>query len=148
MKSSICACVTCWISVQFWNLSLHIHLFLHLTTNFLNKLILHSFQFIIYTNIPHRILDYQQKRNFPFFNKGFQNFCVKLCYKHYKKIDLQFFNFSFTLYGGQFTFSTQFLTLNYLQFFVFTWHFFPLNWLFRQNHIIMIRTKLLHSFKI
>ena len=91
-----------------------LYLFLHLTTNFLNKLILHSFQFIICTNIPHRILDYQQKRNFPFFNKGFHDFCVKLCYKHYKKIDLQFFNFFFTLYGGQFTFSTQFLILNYL----------------------------------
>ena len=60
-------------------------------TNFLDKLFLHSFQFIICTNIPHRILDNQQKRNFPFFNKGFQNFCVKLCYRHYKKINLQFF---------------------------------------------------------
>ena len=71
-----------------------------LETNFLNKLILHSFQCIICTNIPHRVHDHQQKRNFPFFHKGFQNFCVKLCYEHYKKINLQFF--------------------------VFTWHFFPL----------------------
>ena len=71
-----------------------------LETNFLNKLILHSFQCIICTNIPHRVHDHQQKRNFPFFHKGFQNFCVKLCYEHYKKINLQFF--------------------------VFTWHFFSL----------------------
>ena len=65
-----------------------------LETNFLNKLILHSFQFIICTNIPHRVLDHQQKRNFPFFNKGFTNFCVKLWYRHYKKINLQFFVFT------------------------------------------------------
>ena len=71
-----------------------------LETNFPNKLILHSFQCIICTNIPHRVHDHQQKRNFPFFDKGFQNFCVKLCYEHYKKINLQFF--------------------------VFTWHFFSL----------------------
>ena len=70
-----------------------------LETSFLNKLILHSFQFIICTNIPHRVLDHQQKRNLSFYNKGFQNFCVKLCYRHYKKINLKFF--------------------------VFTWHFFP-----------------------
>ena len=94
-------------------------------TNFFNKLILHNFQFIICTNIPHRILDNQQKRNFPFFNKGFQNFCVKLCYRHYKKSTCNFCRIFFTLYSGQFTFSTQLLTLNYLQFFVFTWHFFP-----------------------
>ena len=65
-----------------------------LETNFFNKLILHSFQFIICTNIPHRVLDHQQKRNFPLFNKRFQNFCLKLCYRHYKKINLQFFVFT------------------------------------------------------
>ena len=90
-------------------------------TNFPNKLILHSFQFIICTNIPHRVLDRQQKRNLSFYNKGFQNFCVKLCYRHYKKINLQFF--------------------------VFTWHFFPL-WIdyLDKNYFKIIRTKLLHSF--
>ena len=31
-----------------------------LETNFLNKLIQHTFQFIICKNIPHRVLDYQQ----------------------------------------------------------------------------------------
>ena len=66
-----------------------------LETNFLNKRILHRFfQFIICTNIPHRVLDHQQKRNFPLFNKCFQNFCLKLCYRHYKKINLQFFVFT------------------------------------------------------
>ena len=54
-------------------------------TNFLSKLILHSFQFIICTNIPHRVLNYQQKRNFRFFHKSFQTFCVKLCHSHDKK---------------------------------------------------------------
>ena len=79
-----------------------------LETSFLNKLILHSFQFLICTNIPHRVLDHQQKGNFPFFNKGFQNFCVKLWYGHYKKRTCNFF--------------------------------------FHLQLLIIIRTKLLHSF--
>ena len=95
-------------------------------TNFLQTLILHSFQFIICTNIPHMILDYQQKRNFPFFNKGFKNFCVKLCFYIFNTVVNTKLPAIFCVH----------LTL------------FSVNWLFRQNHIIMIRTKLLHSFKI
>ena len=57
-------------------------------TNFLNKII---FQFSIYNLCEHSSQGTWQKRNFPFFNKGFQNFCVELCYRHYKKIKLQFF---------------------------------------------------------
>ena len=65
-----------------------------LETNFLNKLILHSFQFIICANIPYKVLDNQQKKDFHFSNKGFQNFSVELCCRHYKKINLQFFVFT------------------------------------------------------
>ena len=65
-----------------------------LETNFLNKLILHSFQFIICANIPYKVLDNQQKKNFHFSNKGFQNFSVELCCRHYKKINLQYFVFT------------------------------------------------------
>ena len=63
-----------------------------LETNFLNKLILHSFELIISL----------QRKNFPFFNRGCQYFCVKLCCEHYKK--------------------------NNLQFNVFTWHLFSYEW--------------------
>ena len=63
-----------------------------LETNFLNKLILHSFELIIFS----------AEENFPFFNRGCQYFCVKLCCEHYKK--------------------------NNLQFNVFTWHLFSCEW--------------------
>ena len=56
-----------------------------LETNFLNKLILHSFEIIICTDIPYRVIAYQQKRNFPFFNRDCQYFCFTLCYGQYKK---------------------------------------------------------------
>ena len=77
-----------------------------LETSFLNKLILHSFQFIICTNIPHRVLDRQQKRNLSLYNKGFQNFCVKLCYRHYKKINLKFFVFTRHFFPSELTIQT------------------------------------------
>ena len=112
-------------------------------TNFLQTLILHSFQFIICTNIPHRILDYQQKRNFPFFNKGFLNFCVKLCYRHYAIFYSHFFFYS--LQRSIYIFNS---VVNTKLPAIFCVHLTLVNSLFRQNHIIMIRTKLLHSFKI
>ena len=119
-------------------------------TNCLKKLILHSFQFIICTNLPHRILDYQQKRNFPFFNKGFQTFCVKLCYKHYKRINLQFFcsNFFFNSLEWSIYILNSVVITKLPAIFCVHLTLFPVYWLFRQNHIIMIRTKLLRSFKI
>ena len=49
-----------------------------LETNFLNKLILHSFELLICSNTPHRVIDNQQRKNFLFFNRGCQYFCVKL----------------------------------------------------------------------
>ena len=97
-----------------------------LETNFLDKLIQHTFQFIICKNIPHRLLDYQQKRNFPLtkaskipkltklsaekklsFNKGFQNFCVKLCYRHYKKIQPSVVCVHLTLFSCELTIQTK-----------------------------------------
>ena len=74
-----------------------------LETNFLNKLILHSFELIILSNIPHRAIDYQQRKNFPFFNRGCQYFCVKLCCGHYKKINLQFNVFTWHLFSCEWT---------------------------------------------
>ena len=56
-----------------------------LETNFHNKLILHSFEIIICTDIPYRVIAYQQKRNFPFFNRDYQYFCFTLCYGQYQK---------------------------------------------------------------
>ena len=35
-----------------------------LETNFLNKLIMYGFEFIICLNNPHRVIEYQQRRNF------------------------------------------------------------------------------------
>ena len=90
--SSWCMCLSSsWVQFHVTDITFKTSF---LETNFLNKRILHSFQFIICTNIPHRVLDHQQKRNFPLFNKRFQNFCLKLCYRHYKKINLQFFVFT------------------------------------------------------
>ena len=77
-----------------------------LETNFLKKLIQHTFQFIICKNIPHRVLDYQQKRNFPL-TKASKIFVLNFVTDTTKKFNLQFF--------------------------VFTWHFFLVNWLFRQK---------------
>ena len=74
-----------------------------LETNFLNKFILHSFELIIFSNTPHRVIDYQQRKNFPFFNRGCQYFCVKLCYRHYKKINLQFNVFTWHLFSCEWT---------------------------------------------
>ena len=78
-----------------------------LETNLLNKLIFECM--IIYSNISHRVIDYQHKRNFPFFNKCCQYFCLKVCYGHYQKIN------------------------------------FPVNRLFRQKSLMIIRKKLLQS---
>ena len=77
-----------------------------LETNFLNKLIQHTFQFIICKNIPHRVLDYQQKRYFPL-TKASKIFVLNFVTDTTKKFNLQFL--------------------------VFTWHFFLVNWQFRQK---------------
>ena len=77
-----------------------------LETNFLYKLIQHTFQFITCKNIPQRVLNHQQKRNFPLTKAS------KIFVLNYVKDTTKKFN---------------------LQFFVFTWHFFVLNWLFRQK---------------
>ena len=84
----------------------NIHKLIFLETNFLNKINLDSFQSITCTNIPHRVLDRQQKRNLSLYNKGFQNFCVKLCYRHYKKINLKFFVFTRHFFPSELTIQT------------------------------------------
>ena len=78
-----------------------------LETNFLNKLILHSFELIIFSNIPHRAIDYQQRKNFPFFNRGCQYFCVKLCCGHYQKNNLQFNVFTWHLFSCEWSIQTK-----------------------------------------
>ena len=64
-----------------------------LETNFLNKLILHSFQCIICTNIPQRVLNHQQKRNFPL-TKASKMFVLNYVTDTTKKFNLQFFVFT------------------------------------------------------
>ena len=64
-----------------------------LETNFLNKLIRHTFQFIICKNIPHRVLDYQQKRYFPL-TKASKIFVLNFVTDTTKKFNLQFLVFT------------------------------------------------------
>ena len=93
-----------------------------LETNFLNKLILHSFQCIISTNIPHRVHDHRQRKNFPFFNEGFQNFWVNYSVMNITKKST--YNFLCSLD----TFFPCELTIQ------------------KKNYLKLIKTKLLHSF--
>ena len=67
-----------------------------LETNFLNKLILHSFQFIICANIPYiRYLTISRKKTFVSQTKASKIFLLNSdCCRHYKKINLQFFVFT------------------------------------------------------
>ena len=64
-----------------------------LETNFLNKLIQHTFQFIICKIIPQRVLNHQQKRNFPL-TKASKMFVLNYVTDTTKKFNLQFFVFT------------------------------------------------------
>ena len=78
-----------------------------LETNFL-KLIVHSFEFIICSNIPHKVIDYWQRKHFPFFNRCCQYSCLKLFHGHYKKkINLQFNVFTWHSFSCELTIQTK-----------------------------------------
>ena len=53
----------------------------------------------VQTFLTARVHDHQQKRNFPFFDNGFQNFWVKLCYERYKKNQPTIFYVRSTLFS-------------------------------------------------
>ena len=78
-----------------------------LETNFLNQLILHSFEFIICSNIPHRVIYYQQRRNFPSFNRGCKYFVWNFVMDITKKINLQFNVFTWHLFSCELTIQTK-----------------------------------------
>ena len=92
-----------------------------LETNFLNKLILHSVQFIICANIPYKVLDNQQKKTFVSLTKASNIFLLNSVADTTKKSTCSFLCSLHTL--------------------------FPVNWLYSdKNHLKIIGTKLLHSF--
>ena len=77
-----------------------------LETNFLNKLIQHTFQFIICKNIPHRVLNYQQKRNFPL-TKASKIFVLNFVTDITKKIQPSIFCVHLTLFSCELTIQTK-----------------------------------------